>query len=106
MFIVPPEIGGWAGKVLIATVLAVPMYEKAQSVTDPVRAHIPLEAHLLSSFPDPNEPVLMNMIYTLTPLVDLKTNVYRWAYWTTSGYRRKPVCEEITKAKIIEQGGN
>ena len=256
--------------VLIATVLAVSMYEKAQSVTDPVRAHIPLKAHLLFSFPDPNEPVLMNMIYTLTPLVDLKTNVsedivlpegivfvennlptgqvmlskgkrykynakikavesgiwriyaspgvyadvkvldgrvssivgqevfdvsklpvefhdiievseeqqailmdaaknwlrgynaqeygreefeclrisgnpdiscfgcelkcysdstlygkfyfvieedlvtkeikirnvYRWAYWTTSGYRRKPVCEEITKAKIIEQGGN
>jgi hypothetical protein len=28
-------------------------------------------------------------------------NVYRWAYWTLSGYQRKPVCEEITKTKIV-----
>ncbi|MEA1944882.1 MAG: hypothetical protein U9N07_06080 [Euryarchaeota archaeon] len=23
-------------------------------------------------------------------------NVYRWAYWTPSGYQRRPICEEIT----------
>jgi len=32
-------------------------------------------------------------------------NVYRWAYWTPSGYQRKPICEEITK-KNVEKGGN
>lgn len=32
-------------------------------------------------------------------------NVYRWAYWTPSGYQRKPVCEEITKTKNVEIGG-
>lgn len=32
-------------------------------------------------------------------------NVYRWAYWTPSGYQRKPVCEEITRTKI-EVGGD
>ncbi len=27
-------------------------------------------------------------------------NVYRWAYWTPSGFESKPVCEEITRTKI------
>ena len=48
--------------------------EKEEYITDLVIAHIPLEAHLRFSF-DPDDPALMNMIYTLTPSVDLKTDV-------------------------------
>ena len=48
--------------------------EKKEYVTDPVIAHIPLEAHLRFSF-DPDDPALMNMEYTLTPSVDVKTDV-------------------------------
>ena len=48
--------------------------DKKEYVTDPVIAHIPLEAHLRFSF-DPDDPALMNMKYTLTPSVDVKTDV-------------------------------
>ncbi|PXF61176.1 MAG: hypothetical protein C4B59_05360 [Candidatus Methanogaster sp.] len=48
--------------------------EKKEYVTDPVIAHIPLEAHLRFSF-DPDDPALMNLKYTLTPSVDVKADV-------------------------------
>jgi len=42
-------------------------------------------------------------------LVNNKTkvrNVYRWAYWTPSGFESKPVCEEITRTKNVKIGGD
>ncbi|MEA3282356.1 MAG: hypothetical protein U9Q68_07330 [Euryarchaeota archaeon] len=60
--------------ILIAIFVQSPADEKKEYVTDPVIAHIPLEAHLRFSF-DPDDPALMNMEYTLTPSVDVKTNI-------------------------------
>ncbi|NOQ32755.1 MAG: hypothetical protein GQ567_00935 [Methanosarcinales archaeon] len=60
--------------ILLAIFVQSPADEKKEYATDPVIAHIPLEAHLRFSF-DPDDPVLMNMEYTLTPAVDVKTDV-------------------------------
>ena len=60
--------------ILLAIFVQSPADEKKECVTDPVIAHIPIEAHLRFSF-DPDDPALMNMIYALTPSVDLKTDV-------------------------------
>ena len=51
--------------------------DKKEYVTDPVIAHIPLEADLdfPSPFPDPDDPTSMNIVYTLTPTVDVRVNV-------------------------------
>ena len=62
--------------VMLAGCVALHMYDiaKKQYVTDPVIAHIPLRADL--DFPD--EPILnrtVDIIYTLTPQVDVKTDV-------------------------------
>jgi hypothetical protein len=51
--------------------------EKKESVTDPVIAHIPIRADLdfPSPFPNPDDPTSINIIYILTPTVDVKVNV-------------------------------
>ena len=65
--------------IFIASVLAVFMQQltgdKKEYVTDPVIAHIPLRADLDFSFPDSDEPTSVNMVYILTPTVDVKVNV-------------------------------
>ena len=68
-----------AATIIIALALAVFMMgltsEKKEYVTDPVIAHIPIRADIDFSFPDSDEPTSMNMVYTVTPLVDVKTDV-------------------------------
>ncbi|PXF60669.1 MAG: hypothetical protein C4B59_08345 [Candidatus Methanogaster sp.] len=49
--------------------------EKKECVTDPVIAHIPLRADLDFSFPDSDGPTSINIVYILTPTVDVKVNV-------------------------------
>jgi len=51
--------------------------EKKEYVTDPIIAHIPIKADLdfPSPFPDPDDPTSMNIVYTLTPTVDVRVNV-------------------------------
>jgi len=51
--------------------------EKEEYVTDPVIAHIPIRADLdfPSPFPNPDDPTSINIIYILTPTVDVKVNV-------------------------------
>ena len=51
--------------------------EKKEYVADPVIAHIPLRADLdfPSPFPNPDDPTSINIIYILTPTVDVKVNV-------------------------------
>jgi hypothetical protein len=51
--------------------------DKKEYVTDPVIAHIPIRADLdfPSPFPNPDDPTSINIIYILTPTVDVKVNV-------------------------------
>ena len=51
--------------------------EKKECATDPVIAHIPLRADLdfPSPFPNPDDPTAINIIYILTPTVDVTVNV-------------------------------
>ena len=65
--------------IFIALALAIFMQQstgdKKEYVTDPVIAHIPLRADLDFSFPDSDEPTSINIVYILTPTVDVKVNV-------------------------------
>ncbi|NOQ32753.1 MAG: hypothetical protein GQ567_00925 [Methanosarcinales archaeon] len=65
--------------IFIALALAIFMQQstgdKKEYVTDPVIAHIPLRADLDFSFPDSDEPTSINIVYILTPTVDVKINV-------------------------------
>ena len=49
--------------------------EKKEYVTDPIIAHIPIRADIDFSFPDSDEPTSMNIVYTVIPLMDVKTDV-------------------------------
>ena len=64
--------------IIIAAVLAAFVLgltsDKKEYVTDPIIAHIPLEAHIRFSF-DPDDDTLMGITYTLIPSVDVKTDV-------------------------------
>jgi|GEM_PF-2342883 len=60
--------------VLIAVALSGCIQEKKEYVTDPIIADIPLRADLDISIPDSDEPIL-NIVYALTPQVDVKVNV-------------------------------
>ncbi len=67
--------------VVICIALAIAVFvhqltsDKKEYVTDQVIAHIPIRADIDFSFPDSDEPTSMNMVYTVTPLVDVKTDV-------------------------------
>ena len=67
--------------VLVALASAVVVLEltsdKKEYIADPVIAHIPLRADLdfPSPFPNPDDPTSINIIYILTPTVDVKVNV-------------------------------
>ena len=63
--------------ILLAIFVQSPADEKKECVTDPVIAHIPIRAGLdfPSPFPNPDDPTAINIIYILTPTVDVTVNV-------------------------------